>query len=435
MLGVWLHKQANHNNAVLDPAYVSLQKAATRLSAPSAIPNSGLIVSQESEWDAFVSHAREDKEILARPLVNALRACGLRIWFDEYILTIGDSLRRSIDRGLAHSRFGIVIISPDFLQKDWPQRELDGLVGREVNGVKVILPVWHGINADGIRRYSPMLADRLAASTSKGLDHVVEEIMRAIQRDTVPPLKPVSAGALELAQTKPLPSPFSDMQPKDGPGKFRLKGQRLGMTHIYTILGQPEHDVRFSDTPVTWLRVMPVNDPGRTWLVTELESTATKIGRIVPLVFDARTNLFFFRDEDGFGVCWLENAQKEVTNTAVYAFSTGEIWALDSYWLEGTKPHNAVPPSKGPLSALWRVMRDSFRGLESNRCINGLLAWRASRTEGFSCRLHPVKSILTHLRHGGFVPQLSSSQKEYTNRGKQRNHCALSLLNYSIAAA
>ena len=123
---------------------------------------------QTMEWDVFVCHASEDKEDFARPLAEGLRARGLKVWFDEFTLTVGDSLRRSIDRGLAHSKFGVVVISPNFLRKEWPQRELDGLVAREVAGVKVILPVWHEIAVDQIRTYSPTLADRVAVSSSVG---------------------------------------------------------------------------------------------------------------------------------------------------------------------------------------------------------------------------------------------------------------------------
>src|SRR4030095_6344380 len=101
--------------------------------------------------DLFVSHASEDKEGFVRPLVGALRSQGLRVWYDEFALKLGDSLRRSIDYGLAHSRFGFVVVSPSFLAKDWPQRELDGLVALELKGRKVILPIWHQIGADGVR--------------------------------------------------------------------------------------------------------------------------------------------------------------------------------------------------------------------------------------------------------------------------------------------
>lgn len=148
------------------------------------IPREASLGNQErtltSEWDAFVCHASEDKEDFVRPLAQGLIARSLIVWFDEFTLTVGDSLRRSIDRGLARSRFGIVVISPNFLRKEWPQKELDGLVAREIDGTKVILPVWHNITADEIRAYSPMLADRLAAVSSKGLDHVIEDLTRAI---------------------------------------------------------------------------------------------------------------------------------------------------------------------------------------------------------------------------------------------------------------
>jgi hypothetical protein len=138
---------------------------------------------QAIEWDVFISHATEDKEDFARPLAERLRSQGLRVWFDEFTLTLGDSLRRSIDRGLARSRYGVVVISPNFLRKKWPQMELDGLVAREINEVKSILPVWHNISAEEVHQYLPTLADRLAVSSDKGLDFVVEEIIRAIRRE------------------------------------------------------------------------------------------------------------------------------------------------------------------------------------------------------------------------------------------------------------
>jgi hypothetical protein len=133
------------------------------------------------EWDVFISHASEDKESFVRPLANRLQEQGLRVWFDELTLTVGDSLRRSIDRGLAKSRYGIVVISPNFLKKEWPQKELDGLVAREIDSVKVILPIWHNIGAAEIRNYSPTLSDRLAVSSSKGLDRVTDELLKAIR--------------------------------------------------------------------------------------------------------------------------------------------------------------------------------------------------------------------------------------------------------------
>jgi hypothetical protein len=136
----------------------------------------------DTNWDAFVSHASEDKDAFVRPLVDALRERSLNVWYDEFTLTVGDSLRRSIDRGLARSRFGIVVLSPMFFSKEWPQKELDGLVARESNGKKVILPVWHEVDAESMAKYSPMLADRVAVSSESGLTSVVDALLAAIRK-------------------------------------------------------------------------------------------------------------------------------------------------------------------------------------------------------------------------------------------------------------
>ncbi|MDG6025270.1 MAG: toll/interleukin-1 receptor domain-containing protein [Candidatus Brocadia sp.] len=135
----------------------------------------------QHQWDVFLSHASEDKDDFARPLAAALKAKGLHVWFDEFTLRVGDSLRRSIDKGLAGARFGIVLISPKFLEKEWPQKELDALMGRESHGVKVILPVWHNVDAAYVRKFSPLLVDRLASSSSRGMDQVVADLMAAIK--------------------------------------------------------------------------------------------------------------------------------------------------------------------------------------------------------------------------------------------------------------
>lgn len=154
--------------------------------APSARKAvSGAILAAASEapqtWDVFVSHASEDKESFVRPLVDALRESGLTVWYDEATLRVGDGLRRSIEKGLAKSQYGVVVISKAFLAKEWPQRELDGLVSKEEDGTKVVLPVWHDITAQEVRNRSPMLADRLAVQSSRGIKAVVQELLQVIR--------------------------------------------------------------------------------------------------------------------------------------------------------------------------------------------------------------------------------------------------------------
>ncbi|MGA3069380.1 MAG: toll/interleukin-1 receptor domain-containing protein [Terracidiphilus sp.] len=140
--------------------------------------NAGTI---KKKWDVFISHASEDKDEIARPLAQALRNEGYAVWYDEFTLTVGDSLRKSIDQGLAQSDFGVVILSEHFFEKHWPQQELNGLASKEVDGRKVILPVWHGVGVDEVRGFSPVLADRIGVSTNKGLEFVVEQLRLAMK--------------------------------------------------------------------------------------------------------------------------------------------------------------------------------------------------------------------------------------------------------------
>jgi len=132
-------------------------------------------------YDAFISHASEDKDALVRPLARKLIEQHASVWYDEFSLNIGDSLRRSIDHGLSQSRFGIVVLSPNFFMKQWSQWELDGLVARQNTGeASVILPIWHEVGVEDVLQYSPPLADKLAASSALGLDEVVRRLTSII---------------------------------------------------------------------------------------------------------------------------------------------------------------------------------------------------------------------------------------------------------------
>lgn len=129
------------------------------------------------EFDVFISHASEDKDEIVRPLATALRDGGLKVWYDEFELKIGDSLRRKIDMGLAKSRFGVVVMSKEFFRKGWTNYELDGIVTRAVGGEQVLLPIWHNVTKKEVIEYSPSLADKLARNTAT---HTVEEIAAEI---------------------------------------------------------------------------------------------------------------------------------------------------------------------------------------------------------------------------------------------------------------
>ncbi|NEX19897.1 DUF1883 domain-containing protein [Thiorhodococcus mannitoliphagus] len=140
-------------------------------------PNIPIADDIDKEFDVFISHASEDKDEVVRPLATALKEKGLSVWYDEFELRIGDSLRRKIDRGVATSKFGVIVLSEMFLRKGWTNYELDGLVTRQNTGEQILLPIWHNITKKQVIEYSPSLADKLARSTAT---HTVEEIAAEI---------------------------------------------------------------------------------------------------------------------------------------------------------------------------------------------------------------------------------------------------------------
>ena len=136
----------------------------------------------DREFDVFISHASEDKEAVVRPLAQALSSRRLAVWYDEFELRIGDSLRQKIDAGIARSRFGVVVLSAPFFSKSWPKYELDGLVTMAVSGRQVLLPLWHGVSKDEVINQSPSLADKVALRTADStIDEIADEIAAVVR--------------------------------------------------------------------------------------------------------------------------------------------------------------------------------------------------------------------------------------------------------------
>ena len=130
-----------------------------------------------AQYDVFISHASEDKDVFVRSLAQALHSLGLRVWYDEFTLKLGDSLRESIDRGLAGFRYGLVVLSHNFFSKTWPQRELNGLFSTMISDERRILPIWHELSAEEVKKYSPMLSDLVAANSSEGVEAVAKKVL------------------------------------------------------------------------------------------------------------------------------------------------------------------------------------------------------------------------------------------------------------------
>lgn len=139
-------------------------------------------IDTSKEYDVFISHASEDKDSVVRPLAIALKNKGINVWYDEFELKIGDSLRRKIDQGLSRSKFGIVVISRSFIKKGWTNYELDGLMTKAVSGQQILLPIWHDITKQEVIDYSPSLADKVARNTSQEtVEEIADEIAELIQ--------------------------------------------------------------------------------------------------------------------------------------------------------------------------------------------------------------------------------------------------------------
>ena len=138
-------------------------------------------IEANKEYDIFISHASEDKNDVVRPLASALKEKGVKVWYDEFELKIGDSLRRKIDQGLSKSRFGVVVISRSFVKKGWTNYELDGLMTKAISGQQILLPIWHDITKQEVIDYSPSLADKVARHTSQeNVEEIAEEIAEMI---------------------------------------------------------------------------------------------------------------------------------------------------------------------------------------------------------------------------------------------------------------
>ena len=130
------------------------------------------------EYDVFISHASEDKQDFVEPLTDALKAAGINIWYDSDQIGWGNSIRQSIDKGLINSRFCIVVLSPDFIQKYWTNYELNGIFQKASDSNEnILLPIWHRVTMGEIKKYNLSITDTMAMNT--GI-HEIHEIVTAL---------------------------------------------------------------------------------------------------------------------------------------------------------------------------------------------------------------------------------------------------------------
>jgi len=135
---------------------------------------------------AFISHDSRDKDTLVRDLASKLSELliPLPIWYDEYSLKIGDSLRESIEKGLREAKKCIIVLSPNYLSnKGWSKTEFNSVFTREIlEKENVILPIWHQVSVQEVYKYSPILADKVGLSSSIGIEKLATKLMEVIKK-------------------------------------------------------------------------------------------------------------------------------------------------------------------------------------------------------------------------------------------------------------
>jgi len=143
------------------------------------------LMSSQKKYDAFISHSSNDKPGFVRPIANYLNNHGAKIWYDEFTLKPGQSLSRTIEKGISESQYGLIVLSKSFFEKPWGEYELKSFNSIELNNPGVIIPLWFNVNIEDVRNFSPYLADKLAIvnEKSKSINDISLEILKTIRED------------------------------------------------------------------------------------------------------------------------------------------------------------------------------------------------------------------------------------------------------------
>lgn len=131
----------------------------------------GKMAAAKYEYDVFVSHANANKQSFVDSLYDQLNRLRIRIWYDSTEIDWGDGLKEKIQEGLAKCRFGIVILSPEFIDRKWTNQELTELLTRQNEShEKVVLPLLYNLTVDQMKEQYPVLENIKAREVRGGED-------------------------------------------------------------------------------------------------------------------------------------------------------------------------------------------------------------------------------------------------------------------------
>jgi hypothetical protein len=130
-------------------------------------------------YDAFISYASED-ETFASEIAGALRGQGISVWYAPVTLKIGDPLRRSLEDGMRQSFAGILLVSPQYIAKQWTEYEFDTLIRQYIEEKKKILPIWHNIAKAQVDSFSTGLTGIVALKSDLDFKHIIDNIVYSL---------------------------------------------------------------------------------------------------------------------------------------------------------------------------------------------------------------------------------------------------------------
>jgi hypothetical protein len=200
---------------------------------------------------------------------------------------------------------------------------------------------------------------------------------------------------------------FPAQEPKDGAGRFRRREEALGVTEGYP--GRPAEEVKLADGPTVWLRVMPLDDPGRKWAVSELKATAT-VGALLMPLYNGAGSYGYVRAHDGYGTYWADGSLGS-THDVAFLFNTGEVWVANSYYLQVTTDNGIVFIEDKMGSALERYakvlenlgIRPPYRWIAGMEGIKGRGLWVPVQSGYVRMRPGPIgKCLLDSVEEKGF---------------------------------
>jgi len=150
----------------------------------------------------FISHASEDKQPFVRELAEAFRTVNIDVWYDEYEIKLGMSIRESVDKGLSSCDIGLLILSPNYFKKKWTIWELNGFIQKMLSGSAMLIPILYNLTHEDLLTISPALSDILSLSSEEGIISIVQKV-----RDTLYTNQPVLLETREILNAFGLRSP------------------------------------------------------------------------------------------------------------------------------------------------------------------------------------------------------------------------------------